>query len=67
MYHALQMKIALPLKLLLNDYFKIFENFMAFHYHLPQIEASSLFQKSGKISIRFLVFLVIYLYLSTQK
>lgn len=35
---------------------------MAFHHYLLQIEALSLFQNSGKISIRFLVFVLIYVY-----
>lgn len=59
--------MALLLKLLLNYWFKICGNFMVFYYHLVEIETSNLFQKFGKISLRFLVFLSTYLYFFTQK
>lgn len=40
---------------------------MVFYYHLFQIETLSLFQESKKISIRFLVFMLAYLHLKTNK
>ena len=60
-------KTALLEKLLLSCSFRIFENFMAFYHHLFQIEVLSLFQKSGKISTRSLLFLPTYLYHVIQR
>lgn len=43
LYHTSLIKMALLLKPLLNYYLRIFGSFMAFPYHLLQIETLSLF------------------------
>ncbi len=54
-------------KLLLSCFFRMYEIFVVFDHHLLQIEDLSLFQESGIISVRFLVFLPTYLHVFTQK
>lgn len=66
-YYSWQMKIWSLLKQVLYCNFRTFESFMFLHYHLFLIEALSLFKQSRKFSVRFLVFLLVYLHYFMQR
>lgn len=64
-YQIPWIRTASLLKWLLYYYYRMFRYFMAYNYHLFQIETSGLFQGFRRISTRFLVSRLIYIYLLT--